>query len=238
MPEMPAVLANTLVPWFAKPTRVTSVETLAPRLRRVRFEGESLKGVRAEPGHEVEFRVGQTAFRHYTPSLMDPARGAMEVVFFLHGLGPGSTWAEGLRPGAEVDVLGPAGRLVLNRDARCHVFLGDETCLGLFVAMIQALPPSVDVRGAVEVAPGTEDWPGLVGLPLAAVVRPDGTPRGMALLTWLESGGVQSGTGATAYLAGHAGSIVMLRKELLDRRGFAKRDVRSKAYWADGKRGL
>ncbi len=30
----------------------------------------------------------------------------------------------------------------------------------------------------------------------------------------------------------------MLRQELLDRRGFAKRDVRSKAYWADGKRGF
>lgn len=30
----------------------------------------------------------------------------------------------------------------------------------------------------------------------------------------------------------------MLCKELLDWRGFAKRDVRSKAYWADGERGL
>lgn len=88
---MPAVLANTLVPWFAKATRVTSVETLAPRLRRVRFEGESLKGVRAEPGHEVEFRVGPTAIRHDTPSLVDPARGALEVFVFFHGQGPGSS---------------------------------------------------------------------------------------------------------------------------------------------------
>ncbi|ABF88962.1 iron utilization domain protein [Myxococcus xanthus DK 1622] len=67
------------------------METLAPRLRRVCVEGESLKGVRGEPGHEVEFRVGPTAFRHDTPSLGDPARGALEVVFFLHGHGPGST---------------------------------------------------------------------------------------------------------------------------------------------------
>lgn len=90
MPGMPAVLANALAPWFAKPTRVTSVEALAPRLRRVCFEGESLKGVRAEPGHEVEFRVGPTGFRHDRPSLADPARGALEVVFFLHDHGPGS----------------------------------------------------------------------------------------------------------------------------------------------------
>ncbi|WP_434347294.1 hypothetical protein ACN6A1_03460 [Myxococcus virescens] len=35
-----------------------------------------------------------------------------------------------------------------------------------------------------------------------------------------------------------AAAVVMLRQELLDRRGFAKRDVRSKAYCRDGKRGL
>ncbi|WP_226994143.1 siderophore-interacting protein [Myxococcus hansupus] len=235
---MPALLANTLVPWFAKPTRVTTIESLAPRLRRVRFVGDALKGAHFEPGHEVEFRVGPTAFRHYTPTHVDVATGALEVVFFLHGQGPGSAWAEALQPGALVDILGPGGRFVLNREAQHHVLLGDETCLGLFVALLRALPPSANVSGAVEVSPGAEDWPGLVGLPLTAVPRTGPTPRGMALLTWLESSGLEGSTGTTAYLSGHAGSIVMLRKELLERRGFAKRDVRSKAYWADGKRGL
>ncbi|WP_263974539.1 hypothetical protein [Myxococcus xanthus] len=35
-----------------------------------------------------------------------------------------------------------------------------------------------------------------------------------------------------------AAVVVMLRQALLDRRGFAKRDVRSKAFWADSNRGL
>ncbi|WP_257792678.1 hypothetical protein [Myxococcus xanthus] len=34
-----------------------------------------------------------------------------------------------------------------------------------------------------------------------------------------------------------AAPVVMPCKELLDRRSFAKRDVRSRVYWAGGKRG-
>ncbi|NTX54999.1 siderophore-interacting protein [Myxococcus sp. CA039A] len=235
MPEMPAVLANTLMPWFAKPSHVARVETLAPRLRRVRFEGESLRGVVHEPGQEVEFRVSETAFRHYTPSMMDPVTGAMEVVFFLHGQGPGSAWAEALQPGDTADILGPGGRLGVDEEAPAHVFLGDETCLGLFQAMIRALPSPLRLLGAIEVEPGAEDWLERVGVPLTAVTREHGQPRGEALRAWL---GRNVLPGATCYLAGHAGSIVTLRKELLERHGVSRRSVRSKAYWADGKRGL
>ncbi|QSQ12777.1 siderophore-interacting protein [Myxococcus landrumensis] len=233
MPEMPAVLANTLMPWFAKPSRVTRVETLAPRLRRVRFEGDALRGIAHAAGQEVEFRVGPTAFRHYTPSLMDPAGGAMEVIFYLHGQGPGSAWAEALKPGDAVDIIGPGGRLGVDLDAPAHLFLGDETCLGLFQAMIRALPSPLRLLGAVEVEPGAEDWLARTGVPLAAVVRR--ASRGEALSAWLKQN-VQPG--ATYYLAGHAGSIVALRKELLERHGCSRRSLRSKAYWADGKRGL
>nr|AYM52827.1 FAD-binding 9 siderophore-interacting domain protein [Myxococcus fulvus] len=235
MPEMPAVIANTLMPWFAKPSQVARVETLAPRLRRVRFEGESLRGVTYEPGHEVEFRVSPTAFRHYTPSWVDPGHGVMEVVFYLHGQGPGSEWAAGLKPGDTADILGPGGRLGVDEEAPAHLFLGDETCLGLFQAMIRSLSSPLRMLGAIEVEPGAEDWLARAGVPLTAVPRKAGKPRGEALREWLSRNVL---AGATCYLAGHAGSIVMLRQELLERHGFTKRALRSKAYWADGKRGL
>ncbi|AGC48504.1 hypothetical protein MYSTI_07232 [Myxococcus stipitatus DSM 14675] len=233
MPEMPAVLANTLMPWFAKPSHVSRVETLAPGLRRVRFEGASLRGVSYEAGQEVEFRVSPTEFRHYTPSLWDVESGVLEVVFYLHGQGPGSAWAEALEPGDAVDILGPGGRLSVDADAPAHLFLGDETCLGLFQAMIRALPSPLRLLGAVEVAPGAEDWLARTGVPLTAVARR--ASRGEALSAWLEQNVLP---GATCYLAGHAGSIVALRKQLLERHGCARRSLRSKAYWADGKRGL
>ncbi|MCP3059405.1 siderophore-interacting protein [Myxococcus sp. K38C18041901] len=235
MPQMPAVLANTLMPWFAKPSHVTHVEALSARLKRVRFEGASLRGVVHEPGHEVEFRVSATEFRHYTPSLLDAQHGIMEVVFYLHGQGPGSAWAQGLKAGDAVDILGPGGRLAVDPDADSHLFLGDETCLGLFQAMVRALPSPLRLSGAVEVEPGCEDWLEKVGVPLTAVTREPGGARGEALCAWL---GRNVRKEATCYLAGHAGSIVRLRQELLERHGLDKRALRSKAYWADGKRGL
>jgi NADPH-dependent ferric siderophore reductase len=137
MPELPAFLANVLEPRFARPAEVTDVDVLAPRLRRVRLAGDALRRVSFRPGQEVEFRVSERAFRHYTPASLDAARGTLDVVFFTHGGGPGSTWASALERGRRVNVLGPGGGFGL-RDARRHVFLGDETALGAFACMARA----------------------------------------------------------------------------------------------------
>jgi hypothetical protein len=56
MPEMPAFLANAVVPYFSRPATVVGVEDLAPRLRRIEFEGDALRGVRFRAGQEVEQR--------------------------------------------------------------------------------------------------------------------------------------------------------------------------------------
>ncbi|AKT36728.1 siderophore-interacting protein [Chondromyces crocatus] len=243
MPEVPAMLANVMEPWFARATRVTGVEDLAPRLKRVRFEGGSLRGLRFRAGQEVEFRVSETAFRHYTPSFFDGVAGALEVVFFLHGHGPGSHWASGLREGSTANVLGPGGKLGLDPFAATHVLLGDETSIGLFAAMGRSLPPGSRAVGAVELDAGCERWPGLAGSALDGVARGKG-PRGAPLRTWLEEHPAwleprraQKGD-TTFYLSGHAGSIVELRRWLVEERGIPKGAIRTKAYWADGKRGL
>ncbi|EYF02938.1 siderophore-interacting protein [Chondromyces apiculatus] len=243
MPEVPAVLANVMEPWFARSANVTAVEDLAPRLKRVRFEGSALRGVRFHAGQEVEFRVSETAFRHYTPSAFDGTQGALEVLFFLHGHGPGSTWASGLREGTRANVLGPGGRFTLDPFAATHVLLGDETSLGLFSAMGRSLPPGSRAVGAVEVEPGCERWPALAGSLLDGAPRRAGK-RGEALRRWVEEHPAwldkrRAHNGDTVfYLAGHAGTLVELRRWLVEERGIPRRAVRSKAYWADGKRGL
>lgn len=232
MPEMPAFLANVLEPKFARPAQITAVNDLAPRLRRVTFEGPALRRASFWPGREVEFRVSERAFRHYTPSRFDTARGAFDVLFFLHGGGPGSSWAEHLREGQQVNVLGPGGDLALREGSTTHVLLGDETALGLFACLATAAP----CRGAIEVGHGDQGWPALAGTELDAVER--GAERGDALLAWLERSGLLEPTpGTTFYLAGHAGSIVRLRAALLAHR-WPRGQVKTKAYWADGKRGL
>lgn len=232
MPELPVFLANALEPRFARPAVVTDIHVLAPRLRRVRFEGPALQGVSFRPGQEIEFRVSDRAFRHYTPASFDRDAGHLEVVFFTHGHGPGSTWSRALERGHHVNVLGPGGRFGL-RDARAHVLLGDETTLGLFACLARAARG--DLLGAVEVDPDGRDFPQLTDLPLLPVVRT--AARGDALARWLESADLPDRSTTCIYLAGHTGSIVKLRADLR-RRGWPRASIRTKPYWADGKRGL
>jgi NADPH-dependent ferric siderophore reductase len=233
MPELPIFLANTMEPWFARPARVRQIEEIAQRLRRVTFKGEALKGVSFQAGQEIEFRVSERAFRHYTPSRFDAKTGELEVIFYLHGKGPGSIWAENVSVHQSVGVLGPGGGFRVDPSAKKHLFLGDETCLGLFTAMTQALPAGSLCVGAVEVEPGAEKWPAAIGLPL------DPAPRrllhGNALHDWLA---VLKMKPDAVYLAGHAQSIARLRLLLTDTFNIPKRIIHTKPYWADGKKGL
>lgn len=234
MPEVPTFLANIIEPRFARPVRVSAVIDLAPRLRLIRFQGESLRGAAFRPGQEIEIRVSNSAFRHYTPSAFDPATGSVEVIFYLHGKGPGSIWAESLRDSQPVNVLGPGGSFGLVDEAKRHVFLGDETTLGLFACLAKAAPGRC--VGAIEVEWSCETWLSLSDCPLDAAPRARGD-RGAALAAWLEEASIEKSPETVFYLSGHAGSIMRLRS-LLTERGWPKRQIRTKAYWADGKRGL
>lgn len=235
MPALPKVLADLVEPRFARACRVTRIDNLAPRLQRVRFAGAELCALPFRPGQEIEVRVDATAFRHYTPVSYDARFGAFEVVFYLHGHGPGSRWAHELRVGREARLLGPGGRFGLADDSRTHVFLGDETCLGLFAALAGATSLTHRILGAVEVEPGCERWPALAGAPLEAVARA-GT-RGAALQRWLDRAELVPDADTALYLAGHADSISALRA-MLRARGWSRAAIRTKPYWADHKRGL
>lgn len=235
MPELPKLLADWFTLPFRRPVEVVSIETLAVDLIRVKVSGQSLVGVRCIPGQEVEFRVSETSFRHYTPSLFNSERGEMELVFFLHDKGPGSSWARGLKVGDSIDVLGPGGKFGLSDSAGAHVLFGDETVLGLCEHLERA--SGSKLCGAIELEADRLDWPSALGLKrVESVTRL--AKRGQALAQWGEKHFKERGSSETHYyLVGHAQSIVEIRKALVAA-GCKKRQIRSKAYWADGKRGL
>lgn len=235
MPELHPKLADVLEPHFARPAVVHEVQELGDgRLRRVRFSGPALRGLSFSPGQEIEFRVGPRAFRHYTPMHYEPT-GILDVLFYLHDRGPGSTWAEQLRPGDAVGVLGPGGRYRLGK-TEVHVFLGDETTVGLFHAL--SAHQELRIFGAIEfesrelasaAAPFVEPS-------VERLVRWD--ERGDALAEWIETVDPRPrGLTTSFYLAGHAQTIARLRT-LLRGRGWPRRVLRSRPYWCDGKRGL
>ncbi|MEV5413022.1 siderophore-interacting protein [Thermopolyspora sp. NPDC052614] len=235
MPRLPAVLADSMTRWMGHPATVTGVTELSPGLLRVGFEGEALRGRPWKPGCEIEFRVSERELRHYTPAAYDDEKGRVEVVFQLHGNGPGAAWARRLSEGDRVSVLGPGGRSWL-RPGPSHLFAGDATAVGLFEVLISALDAGAQVTGAVEAPPADVDairelLPRLTVLPAA-----DEGP-GHALHAWLEAN-VRVAPGA-AYLAGHARSVQRLRARLCSAPlGMRRGDVVAKAYWAPGKAGL
>lgn len=183
----------------------------------------------------IEFRVGERAFRHYTPARYDTAAGELEVIFYPHGRGLGSAWAAGLAPDREALIMGPGDVGTTLRPAGdWHLFLGDETAIGALHALTAALPAGAAILGAAEVEAGEEGTVAPLLPHLTTLAR--GTGHGDALADWLAGAALPAG-GGTAYLIGHARSIQRHRDALLAR-GVERRRIRCKPYWADGKRGL
>lgn len=232
MPELPTFLADVFTPAFARRAVVAAIDDLSSSFLVARFAGEDLVGARYVAGQEVELRVSERSFRHYTPVAFDTKCGTMDIAFFLHGDGPGCRWARGLEPGAAVRVFGPGGSFGLQRAAR-HVFLGDETALGLFSALAAEVPDAW--VAAIEGSNEAHGWPAAFRLPGSFVPR--AAERGDALLAWLENAALRPDERTCFYLAGHAASIVRLRTQLRQL-GWHRSRIRTKAYWADGKRGL
>lgn len=209
---------------LARPARVAWVNEEGPQFRRVRFEGEALKGVRFAPGMDVEFRVNGRTFRHFTPARFDAGAGAMELVFFVCGEGPSSRWVRALREGCEVDVVGPRGGLPVDPHAHYHAFVGDESCVGLEECLSRSLGDGACWSSALEAneaPPSRAQW------------VPRGKERGDALYRFL----ARQPRSSTFYLAGQADSIQALRRRLLAL-GVKRRLIRTKAVWADEREAL
>ncbi|MEL6672399.1 MAG: siderophore-interacting protein, partial [Bacteroidota bacterium] len=186
------------------------------------------------------FRVEGREFRHYTPSYYDGPSGICEVLFYLHGLGPGSSWAAELAPGDQMKLMGPGGRTAYQESAPFHVFFGDESALGLCLNLArEADRQGTPFQCLLELAAHHSGWPEELGLSAKVVGKSEESPASPAL-HWLESLPLSTWTDwqeASFYLAGRVRSIQQLRK-YLKAKGIASRQLISAPYWTEGKRGL
>ncbi|MBX5455677.1 MAG: SIP domain-containing protein [Thermogemmatispora sp.] len=118
------------------------------------------------------------------------------------------------------------------------LFFGDETALGLGLAF-QAAHPQADLfRPVIEVSASEHPDVSTLFPQLTIIPRLDGQP-GAAHLRWLEH--EQEGINLaeqTFYLVGHAQSIQAIRQVLMQRYHLERQRLKTKPYWADGKRGL
>lgn len=244
MPRVPKWMANAMEKYFSgsyHSVRVTEVTHIDTKLKRVRFEGDfSSTKKDFVVGNIIEFRVTDTEFRHYTPSLFDKSRGICDVLFYLHGKGSGSTWASELNVNESYKLIGPGGKINFNSAAEFHIFFGDETSLGFMQCMYtEAIRLKHKYLCIAELDESHFSWPQLLGID-AILLKKSLSDKAVQtceyLKKWLDET-KEDITKMTFYLSGNAKSIKNIRNTL-KMIGIEKNQIQSESYWVEGKRGL
>ena len=242
MPTLPKWIANGAEKLFSSQyyhVEVSETEYLDKDLKRVRFAGD-LGEVLFQPGRVAVFRVNDTDFRHYTPAFYDQKQGVCDIIFYLHGHGPGSRWASALKKGDTTKLMGPGGNMCFRHDSQYHFFFGDESSLGLYQHLKSCVHSNdQDYLCLLELDQKHLHWPNLVGIHTDVVGKSDKTPGAEAVLSLQEMGGRlwEVWKEATFYLSGRDQSIQSFRKALVDK-GVGTKQILVHSYWSAGKRGL
>ncbi|SDK96835.1 siderophore-interacting protein [Streptomyces indicus] len=180
----------------------------------------------------------RAVMRSYTVRAQRPEAGEVDIDFALHADGgPACVWAEKAAPGDRVKVLGPAdadntGVRFQLPEAAPWVFLwADETALPAASAILETLPAGLPVRAFFEVPYAADEL----------------TPRTAADLkaTWLARENGEKALDAIraaelpaeapyVWLAGEAGAMKLIRRHLLNDRGYDRRSVSFTGYWRQG----
>ena len=211
-----------------KTATVTEVEDLSPRLRRIRLSDASLVGVDFTGGDKIKIEAGPK-FKSYTPGRVNTEAGWMDVVFYLHGNGLASQWAGQATPGESINYLGPVKSVPgPQKTPEWALFLGDETTIGLAKALIDDLPDSTRVMGAIEL--DTPDVPSVAafGVDLDTVIRREFC--GEALVDWVNAWTMPEGQGMI-WVSGEALAARALGRMFADR-DRERVEVKTKAYWS------
>lgn len=239
MPSMPKWLGNFSEKFFSKyykQTIVAEIEYYDKNLKRVRYQGVELKNINWQPAQEIEFRVTDTEYRHYTPMLWNEKEGYVDVLFYLHNKGPGSLWAANLKKEDSVTLIGPAGKFVAKKEYKKTVMIGDETSLSTYYGM-QKLLKSNETICVLEMNQNALKWAEKIGLE-ATVIETKNNEIGKKTEKWLENFVEQSEAKEYMYfLSGNANTIKKLRR-LLVRKKINSKHIFIHPYWAEGKKGL
>lgn len=224
---------------LAEMCHVVSSAPLSRSLREVVLRGNTaLAGV---PGNDVMVRVidetGRPTRRRYSVRAVDDEAGTFTLWVAQDHTGPGADWAARAVAGDEVDIVGPRGKISLDRMADWHLFIGDVSALGAFYRMAQ----SIEVPGRaifIVETDGPEDaltanfdeGLGVTGIFVDRSGRNANDPAG--LLSGLSAFAFPPDEGH-AYLFGEFSVMRTLERALVDR-GLESSAISRKAFWRFG----
>ena len=241
MPKLPKWIGDFMESSFVNKfcnVRVIYTEYLNVNIKRIRFEGD-FSNIKFREGQAIIFRINDNEFRNYTPSLFDAEAGICEVLFHLHGNGPGSNFIDALKFGDQLSMGMPRGFSILRQTSKYHFFFGDETTIGLF----KSLKDAIDVEeqnyiGVLEMDKDLEAIPEKLGLMLDVVPKSlSPAETAIKFLNELDESLWNLWKTGSFYLMGNAHSIQNFRKALRIR-GIANAQIVTQPFWVEGKSGL
>jgi NADPH-dependent ferric siderophore reductase len=240
---MASLKARLLGGWLGdrvlREARVTALHDLGAKFRRITLAGDSLRGISSAAGDKIQVFLPEVGARTYTPFAVDSDAGRLDLLAYLHGDGPGATWARALVPGATVRVLGPRDSIPLESLTRPIALFGDETSFAVARALLDVRAPDpapatllleVSSRQECEMAREALD------LPSDTLLERRGAQPGAFYADCAARLTRSLPTGGSLVLTGSARSIQQVRASLRSQAGDHKQKV--KAYWSPGKRGL
>ncbi len=241
MPRVPKWVADAMESVFSAQVRkvvVSEITCLNPHLRKVTFKG-SFPNIQFKLGQAIAVRVNETNFRNYTPSYWNSEKGVFEVIFHLHGNGPGSNYISDLRINDLVTIALPRGFDIYREEHKYHFFFGDETTIGLFESLQQLVEENgQEYIGILELNKDTLDFmiktnSGLEVVPSSI----DKAQNAISLLEKLPERVWELWKSGAFYLMGNGRSVQRFRNALKEK-GVNIRNIKTQPYWVEGKFGL
>ncbi|MEY4577836.1 MAG: hypothetical protein RL701_2539 [Pseudomonadota bacterium] len=227
-----------------KELTVEVVRDVTPHFRRMRVAGDWVRAASCSAGDKLQIMIADAGMRTYTPFARNASAGTFELLAFVHGATPGANWIKRAAPGVSFRAFGPRGSLPLTTLPGPLVFVGDETSFAAAAALRDARGKSDALAFVFETSLLEESETALADLGIESSARSQVSlvPKQSddAHLPALEAAVRQALTTlpkAQLVLTGHAQTIQTLRAGL-KAHAPAYAGQKTKAYWADGKRGL
>jgi ferric-chelate reductase (NADPH) len=238
MSSLSRLLSATVEKLLFHPMTILGAETIGERFRLLQIQGDAFKGVKWVPGQSVQIFLGNMTKRAYTPMNFDSHEGSADLLIYLHGNSPGSTWAASVQAGDPCQAMRPKDSLDFAKLDGQALFFGDETS----VAALQTLYRHDDTAAAryvLEVNSPTQAELILQRLAIANVSlvqkRQDGSY--LAEVVSKLTGYASVMQEPQWIFTGQARTIQSVRKSLKSA-GVGMRTSKVKAYWSPGKTGM
>ncbi|MGH9000772.1 MAG: siderophore-interacting protein [Acidimicrobiia bacterium] len=260
-PQPPTPVRTRRPPPPFRRMTVRRLERVTPRLVRVTFAGEELRGFSVDepaasvrlllpwPGTaELEVPTWQrNAFflpdgrrppvRTLTPLRVDPEAPALDLEIVVHGGGVASEWAEAAAPGDPAAISGPARGYPVDGDAPAFLLVGDESAIPAVSQLLEALPARTPVQVHLEVS-HADARRALPDHPSAAVEWHDQAaegPPGGTLVAAVQNLDLVPGT--RVWAAGEAAAMQRIRRHLFEEREVPRPQTWVRGYWKHGRSG-